>query len=213
MYDTTKESTAVSPWTLAVFTAGNPVQLSVGRNWLSATTFCTLTKNGGQSAAPVCRFMFAGGQAAGNAYSSIVDVLAPPLAFTLFFGIYLMAPKGPRCHCLLRRFGCQCRSQHMHENGRPNQHEHRSRFPCSGKLLGRRQHRWRRCHVCRRQDRNQPPSWHSRTAPKSLSHRNRILVCNFLLGTTHPLGYLRLLHFSIFRRTNPRPRLVQPFRS
>lgn len=65
----------MSPWTLATFDASNPVKLSSKRNWMSATTFCTLAKTGGSTAVPVCRFMFAGGQLNGNQYSNVVDIL------------------------------------------------------------------------------------------------------------------------------------------
>ena len=66
----------MSPWTLAKFDpVTNPVKLSSGRNWMSATTFCTLTRSGGSKATPVCRFMFAGGQGANNQYSNVVDIL------------------------------------------------------------------------------------------------------------------------------------------
>jgi hypothetical protein len=74
-YDKSKESTSVSPWTLAAFDAGKSIKLSTPRNWMSATTFCTLAKTGGSAAVPLCRFMFAGGQAQGNVYSNVVDIL------------------------------------------------------------------------------------------------------------------------------------------
>lgn len=80
-YDKTKENTGSSPWTLAVFDAAKNVKLSAGRNWLSATTFCTLAKTGGSKPTPVCRFMFAGGQLQGNAYSDTVDILDASACF------------------------------------------------------------------------------------------------------------------------------------
>jgi len=49
--------------------------LSVPRNWMSATTFCTTAYTGGLGKKPICRFMFAGGQTTGNGYSNVVDVL------------------------------------------------------------------------------------------------------------------------------------------
>ena len=59
------ETGSVSPWTLATMPP-----LSTPRNWMSATSFCTLTRSGGTSPTPVCRFMFAGGQTTRNQYGA-----------------------------------------------------------------------------------------------------------------------------------------------
>ena len=81
-YDKSKESTSVSPWTLAAFDLSKSIKLSSPRNWMSATTFCTLAKTGGSAAVPLCRFMFAGGQGDGNQYSNVVHILDASACYT-----------------------------------------------------------------------------------------------------------------------------------
>ncbi len=59
------ESSAISPWTLAVMQP-----LTYARNWMSATSLCTLIRSGSTTPTPACRFMFAGGQMRSNVYAA-----------------------------------------------------------------------------------------------------------------------------------------------